>query len=503
MVKKTKLRPRRLFYDKSKNKYYYLIEGKKTFIKTGDVSQKQLVKINIKNIVPTRALVKRRRQPAETTLITSSKKVAPTLLAPISANLTPNLNLYKLKDSEKLGEKITSLEKKIEVLSDTTKTTIPKPTTTTPPPVPPRPTTTTPPPVPPRPTPAKKQTNIGQNQLKIAIRQALPEGIDTYSGFREWFDRNGGNVIVLGSIRKNYDDYSFNLVNDRKFGKIFTDELNAYQSKNPKPTTPETKKPEPVSTQVLNVRTMADILKDSATEGLKGIVKALSPKTSKVAPTRSSTLTTTGDDNLVDRGDINVPAGAPIPTEKGEDDLPIKLPSKGKGKEHENDEDGMYNDELEQIFYDKLHKFVPVISSDEMGVIEKMVNKDTKKIGWIQNTDPKKSKGRHWVAYFINIPEGEINYYDSLVENNGMPSAENMKGLKKIIDKINPEFYLKFKNNLCRFQNPKSNNCGYFSLKFLLDRYSNIPFRECTRYNKVVDRYEEGEMMIKKFKRYL
>lgn len=497
MVKKTKLRPRRLFYDKSKNKYYYLIEGKKTFIKTGDVSQKQLVKINIKNIVPTRAPSKRQRQPAETTLITSSKKVAPTLLAPISANLTPNLNLYKLKDSEKLGEKITSLEKKIEVLSDTTKTTIPKPTTTTPPPVPPRPT----PPVP----PAKKQTNIGENQVRIAIRQSLPQGIDTYSGFREWFDKNGGNVIALGSTRKNYDDYSFNPANDRKFGNIFTDELNAYQSRKPKPTSPEPeakaeepKKPAPVNTQVSNVRTMADIIKDTATEGLKGIARALSPKTSKVAPTTTSTMTLnpTEDDNPVDAGDINVPAGATTTgSEEGK--------TTGTGEKHENDNDGIYNDELEQIFYDKLHKFVPVISSDEMGVIEKMVNKDTKKIGWIQNTDPKKSKGRHWVAYFINVPEGEINYYDSLVENNGMPSAESMKGLKKIIDKINPEFYMKFKNNLCRYQNPKSNNCGYFSLKFLLDRYSNIPFRECTGYDKVIDKYGEGEMMIKKFKRYL
>jgi hypothetical protein len=260
------------------------------------------------------------------------------------------------------------------------------------------------------------------------------------------------------------------------------------------------------------------MFKDTGIEVLKGISRTLSPKTSKVLPSRTSTLTTTEDDNPVDAGDINVPPGAPVKTtflgktEKGDDFIleesddeifTIKKKTTGTGKEHENDDDGIYNDELEQIFYDKLHKFVPVISSDEMGVIEKMVNKDTKKIGWIQNTDPRKSKGRHWVAYFINVPEGEINYYDSLVENNGMPSAESMKGLKKIIDKINPEFYLKFKNNLCRFQNPKSNNCGYFSLKFLLDRYSNIPFRECTGYDKVVDKYGEGEKMIQKFKRYI
>jgi hypothetical protein len=232
MVKKTKLRPRRLFYDKSKNKYYYLIEGKKTFIKTGDVSQKQLVKINIKNIVPTRAPVKRRREPAETTLITSSKKIAPTLLAPISANLTPNLNLYKLKDSEKLGEKITSLEKKIEVLSDTTKTTIPKPTTPSAPPVPPRPA----PPVP----PTVGKTNIGQDAITKAIQQAITEGIDTYTDFVDFFNNNPNNVIQLGTTRKKYEDYSISSKNNTKFGELFNRELNVYKSRNPPRSPPAT-----------------------------------------------------------------------------------------------------------------------------------------------------------------------------------------------------------------------------------------------------------------------
>jgi hypothetical protein len=465
MVKKTKLRPRRLFYDKSKNKYYYLIEGKKTFIKTGDVSQKQLVKINIKNVVPTRVQTKRRRQPVETTLITSSKRVAPTLLAPISANLTPNINLYKLKDSEKLGEKITSLEKKIELLSDTSKTTIPKPTTEPP-------------------GKTKTKTNIGENAERIAIRQGISQGVDTYSDFVTWFENNGGNVIALGSTRKNYDDYSISNKNNVKFSQIFMSELNADKSRKPpeEPKKPEAKKP---SAPVSNVRTFADLAKAAA----KAVGKALSPSSARVAPTAD-------EDNPVDAGDINVPAGT-------DDGGAAESKTSGSGKEHENDDDGMYNDELEQIFYDKLHKFVPVISSDEMNFIEKMVDKDTKKMGWIQNTDPKNSMGRHWVAYFINVPEGEINYYDSLVENNGMPPPESMKGLKKIVDKINPEFYLKLKNNLCRYQNPKSNNCGYFSLKFLLDRYNNIPFRECSGYDKVQEKFGEGEKMIRKFKRFL
>jgi hypothetical protein len=525
MVKKTKLRPRRLFYDKSKNKYYYLIEGKKTFIKTGDVSQKQLVKINIKNIVPTRAPAKRRREPAETTLITSSKKVAPTLLAPISANLTPNLNLYKLKDSEKLGEKITSLEKKIEVLSDTTKTKIPKPTTpkpTTPKPTTPKPTTpkpTTPTGAPPlgksESSSIKKPVGMNKNIAGKLIDKFISEGGKSYAEFKNWFNANQGEVVD-GQLYSKYEikqDFAalfktkYDIYTSRPEYTLATDLLSKPPPENKKEEEPAKKgimTMADLNKEPVRVRTYAEAFK----QGLSKVATALSPKSSKVAPepTRTSTmtLTTTEDDNPVDAGDINVPAGVPETKEESSDeDKPIVFKKTGKGKEHENDNDGIYNDELEQIFYVKLHKFVPVIASDQMGIIEKMVNKNTKKIGWIQNTDPQKSKGRHWVAYFINIPEGEINYYDSLVENNGMPSAESMKGLKKIIDKINPEFYLKFKNNLCRFQNPKSNNCGYFSLKFLLDRYSNIPFRECTGYDKVVDKYGEGEKMIQKFKRYL
>lgn len=525
MVKKTKLRPRRLFYDSDRKKYYYLINGVKKFIKTGDISQKQLVKINIKNIVPVKTEVRKRRQPAETTLITSSKKVAPTLLAPISANLTPNLNLYKLKDNEKLAERFSGLEKKIELLADTSKAKIPKPTIG----IPPSPTPATPVPEPPSPigppplvssssTPAPsttKKVKMNKNVAEKLINRFIKEGGKSYIDFQDWFYNNSDEYI---------DGLSFGRYTiTQDFSQLFKTKYKEYISRpeyslatsflnNP----PEPKKPEPKPEEKKpNIMTMSDLNKDKERaktyaeafkQGLSNIANALSPKSSKVAPqaTKGSTttLTTTEDDNPVDKGDINVPAGVPSPED--DENIPITLKKKetGKGK-YEDDKNGIYNDELEQIFYDKLHKFVPVISSDEMWMIEKMVNKETKKIGWIQNTEPSSSGGRHWVAYFINIPEKEINYYDSLVENNGMPPPESMKGLKKIIDKINPEYYLKFKNNLCRYQNPKSNNCGYFSLKFILDRYNNIPFTECTGYDRVKNEYGEGEKMIKKFKKYL
>ena len=180
----------------------------------------------------------------------------------------------------------------------------------------------------------------------------------------------------------------------------------------------------------------------------------------------------------------------------------------GKGA-YSNDNDGIYNDELQEIFRDKTNKFLPVIPSDKMDTLISMVNKNTKKFGWIQNTEPSTSKGRHWVAWFIDIPNLEINYYDSLAENEGLPSKQSLKGLKKIVDKIHPEYYLLLKYNQIREQNPMSKNCGYFSLKFIMDRYRNVPFKTATGYESiygdedVVDNYGKGEMKIKRFKNFL
>lgn len=167
---------------------------------------------------------------------------------------------------------------------------------------------------------------------------------------------------------------------------------------------------------------------------------------------------------------------------------------------YENDDDGIFNTELQEIFKDKMNKFLPVIPADKMDELLPLVNKDTKKFGWIQNTEPSDSMGRHWIAYFIDIPNLEVNYYDSLTENDGEPPKESLKGLKKIIDKIHPEYYLLFKYNQIQDQSPSSKNCGYFALKFIMDRYRNVPFKVASGFDK---HYYAGEKMIKRFKKYL
>ena len=82
------------------------------------------------------------------------------------------------------------------------------------------------------------------------------------------------------------------------------------------------------------------------------------------------------------------------------------------------------------------------------------------------NTDTSKGKGKHWIAIWIDIPRAEICYYDSLVS---YPTKTTLRDIKLLIDKIDPEVYLKLKTNMIQDQSNLSENCGFFSSKFLID----------------------------------
>ncbi len=62
-----------------------------------------------------------------------------------------------------------------------------------------------------------------------------------------------------------------------------------------------------------------------------------------------------------------------------------------------------------------------------------------------------------------------------------------MKDLKKLVDKINPGVYLKFKINKIKQQSAKSDNCGVFAMKFLIDRFNGKPFKFCTGFSDIVN----------------
>jgi hypothetical protein len=163
-------------------------------------------------------------------------------------------------------------------------------------------------------------------------------------------------------------------------------------------------------------------------------------------------------------------------------------------------DDGLWNTEIDEIFKDKLpEEYIPVISNDEMPSLCKYINKDTEKFGFIINTDNHDKQGSHWKAVFISRPEASVEIYDSLVS---IPDEKFMKDLFKLVDCFRDNIMYKVKVNMIRDQSEKTENCGYFAVNFLINRFKGKKFKNATLFDKV-DKSGDGEKDIQKFKTFL
>jgi hypothetical protein len=121
---------------------------------------------------------------------------------------------------------------------------------------------------------------------------------------------------------------------------------------------------------------------------------------------------------------------------------------------------------------------------------------------WINNLDTSKQNGSHWVGFFVDArPEGSnsIEYSDSF----GDPIPDRMrKDLQYIADKLDAQKYLKLKENtLVQRQDDDTPNCGFFAVKFVLDRMRGKSFAEATGFDSnLIDESVDGEKEISKFK---
>lgn len=158
--------------------------------------------------------------------------------------------------------------------------------------------------------------------------------------------------------------------------------------------------------------------------------------------------------------------------------------------------DGLFDDQIENILQSKTKRFVPVIMSDEIPTLVKYVNPKTKEFAFVINSTSSKTEGQHWRAVFLDFINCEINYYDSLVSQ---PTKQFLKDIKLLIDKVNPTCYMKLKVNLIKSQRDDTNSCGFFASKFIIERFKNKPFKEAS----MVDKSDIGEYNIEKFKNYL
>ena len=164
----------------------------------------------------------------------------------------------------------------------------------------------------------------------------------------------------------------------------------------------------------------------------------------------------------------------------------------GKGR-------GLYESEIKQTM-NKYESFLGVYANDEIDKIADKVKPQSRGSAII-NTANRKTGGQHWQAiYFDGRPNGSktVEFYDSFGEE---PTKHQLKAIKMIVDKLKADTYLKLKVNKMKKQSANSDNCGWFSMKFLIDRYRGKSFQEASGYNEQLkSAVGRGETEIRKFK---
>ena len=154
--------------------------------------------------------------------------------------------------------------------------------------------------------------------------------------------------------------------------------------------------------------------------------------------------------------------------------------------------DGMNTTQIESFLDKRTHHFIPCIARDDMDTLLPYVNKGTKEFGFVFNSQNKNQSGQHWRACYINKDSGECDFFDSLVSE---PDTVFMKGITKLIEKIEPDIYLKFKINRVKLQSNTSSNCGEFCCQFLDKMFHGGKFRQATFYDSI-----NGEKSVKKYR---
>jgi len=96
-------------------------------------------------------------------------------------------------------------------------------------------------------------------------------------------------------------------------------------------------------------------------------------------------------------------------------------------------------------------------------------------IGVVFNLDKHNESGSHWVSLFVNIPKGEINFWDSFAVN---PPPEVMNLMKKI-QKQAGELGIKLKQQINKKQHQfKNTECGMYSINFIVQQLEGKTFHE-------------------------
>lgn len=472
-------RPRRL-YTNEDGKFYYLIDGKKKFVKApAGVSQKQIAKINIKNIVnaPAPKRIKRRRKRIEPAY---GKKVGGVL----EKDLTGGLPLYFFKPKRN----IPTLDDQAEASADTSvqkltkellKGLQAKPSSSK---LPAEPTIVQAIPVVTgipiaQPKSSRKKETSGteadtETEPRVPKTQIKTDELVKIIGEVE---RRGITVNfnnVKGYIDEFYKSSNYTSITQQKFDKAKVDYVKEREKEMMPP-------PEPRSAKKTGISTMKDLL-ESETDSETGSVLYKRGERAK--------------------GMLESDDGGVSESKQG---------AKGTG-----DGDGLYNDEIAKVIKKRIKNYVPVIASDEINELPRYVARGDKRFGFVINTNPSTSDGSgndgyrtgHWRAVYINNEDDypTVEYFDPLTEGKMPPELITM--CRKIAMKMNPSMMFKYKQNMLRRQSKMTSNCGWHSVKFLDDRYNGVPWSEATGYDDYMaqhssapDDSNDGEKDISKY----
>lgn len=480
-------RPNRLYT--IDGKYYYLKDGKKVFVKVpSGVSQKQVSKINIKNIIKlaeTKRVVRKKKRRN----LSYQKKIAPSMEKSEVSGLP--IYFYKPKREISTIDEIvnnstdTSIDKLGKILLKGIKAT---PGSTK---LPAEPTIVSPT------TPAMRTPTTNN---------ALPIGLEMTTGKR--------------NAEQSQEAYDRAMAERRRIQKEDADFREAQRQSLIQQTRERVGKAKPKKASLNpNVAGLATTITGEKMEtGItpgkdttrKAYVEGASISTGKyeraveLARTRPGFIERASQaaKNLFSPGNIR-----PAPETKSNEMEPRRLtyeemkekyPSENnnKGPSAGYGSDGLYDDEMEIIAKKRLKDYIPVIAKDETNELMKYIKKGDKQFSFVINTDNSDQPGRHWRCVYINNMDDypSIEYFDPLTE--GKPEQSLIDICRKIAIKMNPNKLFKYKQNQIRRQSKLTSNCGYHCIHFLEGRYQGIPFSEITGYDKFVEdmKKENGDL---------
>lgn len=178
--------------------------------------------------------------------------------------------------------------------------------------------------------------------------------------------------------------------------------------------------------------------------------------------------------------------------EDDEEEIEEEESSSGDGKKGSN---GLYDTEINKIMEPyKKDGYIGTFARDDFSKIIPTIKKNQKNASFILNTDVSSGPGMHWQA--VNITPKAVEFYDSFGRE---PTPDVEKNLGYVAKRMFPKKILPIIVNKVKVQDDRSSNCGHFCMKFLIDRYKELPFVA----NAPKTRTRDAEKNIKKFKKQI